>query len=77
MSTPHGRAKRVEVLEGHLLPHSLVKLDIVRVIVNMDFSVASAFRRGKNMELIPVSDEELAEIRRQNEIDTQEGGRGA
>ena len=64
MTTPN-RAKRVEILEDRLLPQSGVKLDIVRVIINMDNTVADACRRGKNGEYVPVSDEELADIRRE------------
>jgi len=60
---------RIAALEAKAKAKNRAKLDIVRVIVASDRSVVIAFRRSANGTLLPVSEVELADIRRQAEID--------
>lgn len=58
-------AKRLEALEAAAVKaEGPETFDVIRVIVAPDQSITGAVRRGENGELVPVSDEELAEIRR-------------
>ncbi|HZW86429.1 MAG TPA: hypothetical protein VFF41_03105 [Gallionella sp.] len=64
MNMSISRAKRLEILEGHANRQNSEPLDIVRVFVNVDGSIAGASRRGKHGERVPVSEAELADILR-------------
>ena len=56
--------KRLEALEAAAVKaEGPERFDVIRVIVAPDRSVTEALRRGEHGELVPVSDEELAEIR--------------
>ena len=59
--------KRVEALEAKVNAQIIEPLDIVVVIVAPDRSIVKACRYDANRQLAPVSDGELAEIRRDNQ----------
>lgn len=58
--------KRLEALEAKADAKTIEPLEIVRVIVAPDRSILRALRYGAGGVLVPVSDDELAEIRRDN-----------
>lgn len=60
---------RIAALEAKAKIKNRAKLDIIRVIVAHDRRVVSAFHRSANGTLLPVSDEELLDIRRKAEAD--------
>jgi len=58
--------KRLEALEAAAVKaEGPKKIDIIRVIVALDRSITGAYCRNENGRLVPVSDEKLADIRRQ------------
>ena len=60
--------KRLEALEAAAVKaEGSEKLDLIRVIVAPDQSIVKALRRGEGGALVPVSEDELADIRRGRE----------
>jgi len=59
--------KRLEALEAKVSALVIEPLDIVVVIVAPDRSIVKACRYDANRQLVPVSDDELAEIRRDSQ----------
>lgn len=58
-------AKRLEALEAAAVQaEGPEKFDVIRVIVAPDRSIVDALRRGEGGALVPVSEDELADIRR-------------
>jgi hypothetical protein len=61
-------AKRLEALEAAAVKaEGPEKLDVIRVIIDPDQSIVKALRRAEGGALVPVSVEELEEIRRGRE----------
>lgn len=59
--------KRLEALEARASAQTIEPPDIVIVYISPDRSVFSAVRHSEGGALVPVSDDELAEIRRNAE----------
>ena len=58
-------SKRIEALEAAATKAEGPEwFDVIRVIVAPDKNIIEAVRHGENGALVPVSDDELAEIRR-------------
>lgn len=56
--------KRLEALEAAAVKSAEPEpMDIIRVIVAPDQSIAKALRRGECGTLVPVSEDELADVR--------------
>lgn len=59
--------KRLEALE-QASQSTKEPMETIRVVVSpADRQITAAFRRGEGGQLVPVSDDELAEIRRDNQ----------
>lgn len=57
--------KRLEALEAAAMKaEGPERIDVIRVIVAPDRSIVRVLRRGQHGEPVPVSDDELADIRR-------------
>ena len=58
--------ERIAKLEARSAKPGLI--DIIRVIIAHDGSIKGGFRRGQNMELVPLTEHEIEALRRDREI---------